>query len=87
MWDRRVVRIEECVGNFVVACPFRCVTENFEQIFAGVYGPNDDVERRCLWDELLGMMSWWEMSWCIGEDCNVVQYLCEKDQVIPDSHK
>jgi hypothetical protein len=30
MWDRRVVRIEECVGNFVVACSFRCVIENFE---------------------------------------------------------
>jgi hypothetical protein len=54
MWDRRVVeKIEECMGRFVVVCSFRCVTENFEWAFAGVYGPNDDVER-CLWNELVG---------------------------------
>jgi hypothetical protein len=41
----------------VVACSFRCFTENFEWAYAGVYGPNDDVERRCLWDVLVGLMS------------------------------
>jgi hypothetical protein len=44
---------------------------------AGVYGPNDDVER-CLWDELVGLMSLWEMSWCICGDFNVVWYPCER---------
>jgi hypothetical protein len=41
------------VGRFVVACSFRCVMENFEWAFTGIYGPNGDVETRCLWDELL----------------------------------
>jgi hypothetical protein len=27
---RVVEKIEECVGRYVVACSFRCVTENFE---------------------------------------------------------
>jgi hypothetical protein len=42
-----VEKIKECVGKFVVACSFKCVTENFEWAFAGDYGP-DDVERKCL---------------------------------------
>jgi hypothetical protein len=67
MWDRRVVeKMEACVGNFSVACFFRNVIDNYEWAFAGVYGPNDDVERKGLWDELVGPMSWWDVSWCIG---------------------
>jgi exonuclease III len=79
MWDRRVVeKVEECVGRFVVACAFRCVTENFEWAFAGIYGPNDDVEIRGLWDELAGLMALWDLSWCIGGDFNVVRYPGER---------
>jgi hypothetical protein len=40
----------------------------------GVYGPNDDKERRDLWAKLAGLMSWWEMPWCIGGDFNVVRF-------------
>jgi len=43
-----------------------------------VSAPNDDIERRYLWDELAGLMSWWELSWCIGGDFNVVRFLSEK---------
>jgi len=25
-----------------------------------VYGPNDDGERRVLWNEMAGLMSWWD---------------------------
>ncbi|GLT55575.1 hypothetical protein SLA2020_286860 [Shorea laevis] len=79
MWDRRVVeKVEECVGRFVVACAFRSVTENFEWAFAGIYGPNDDVERRGLWDELAGLMALWDLPWCMGGDFNVVRYPGER---------
>jgi hypothetical protein len=27
----------------------------------GVFGPNDDGERSILWDEMAGLMSWWDM--------------------------
>jgi hypothetical protein len=44
MWDRRVgKKIEDCVGNVMVACSFRSVSDSFEWDFVGVYGPNDDV--------------------------------------------
>jgi len=51
-----VGKIEDCAGKFVVACSFICVTENFKWAFAGVYGPNDNVER-CLLDKMFGIMS------------------------------
>jgi hypothetical protein len=67
MWGRRVVeKIEERVGRYVVACAFRCVMTDFDWAFAGVYGPNDDGDRRGLWDELAGLMNIWEMPWCMG---------------------
>jgi hypothetical protein len=63
MEDRRVVeKIENCVESYTIACSFR----NVVWAFRGVYGPNDDGEKRYLWDELVGLMSWWELSWCIG---------------------
>jgi hypothetical protein len=39
MWDRRVVeKIEECVGEFIVACSFRNVDGGFSWAFGGLCG-------------------------------------------------
>lgn len=66
MWDIRVVKkMEVCVGRFIITCSFCCVSDNFEWVFAGVYGPNDDHKQKHMWDELVGIMSWWETPWCI----------------------
>jgi hypothetical protein len=46
------------VGEFVVACSFRSVADDFSWAFAGVYGPNFDSLRSSLWDELAGLSSW-----------------------------
>jgi hypothetical protein len=61
------------VGNFLVACSFRSAIDNFVWSFrlCGVYGLNDDGVRKYHWDELVGLMSWWELMWCIGGDFNV----------------
>jgi hypothetical protein len=34
--------------------------------------------RRVLWDELAGLMSWWDMPWCFGGDFNVVRFPSER---------
>jgi hypothetical protein len=79
MWDKRVVeKIEDCLGRYTVACSFRSVGDNFEWAFAVVYGPNDHHERKRLWDELVGRISWWEMPWCIRGDFNAIRYPCER---------
>jgi hypothetical protein len=43
-----------------------------------VYGPNDDGEKSVLWDEMAGLMSWWDMLWCFGRDFNVVRFPSER---------
>jgi hypothetical protein len=43
-----------------------------------VYGPNDDGERRVLWNEMAGLMSWWDRPWCFGGDFNVVRFPSER---------
>jgi hypothetical protein len=37
-----------------------------EWAFVGVCGPNDDNDRKALWDELAGFLSWWDLPWCKG---------------------
>jgi hypothetical protein len=79
MWDKRVVsRVDAVVGEFVAACSFKNVVDGFAWAFAGVYGPNGDIDRRCLWDELAGLMSYWDLPWCIGGDFNIVRFPSER---------
>jgi hypothetical protein len=66
MWDRKaVIRLEMEMGDCVAACTFKNVMDGFEWAFAGVYGPNGDFDRHLLWDELAGLLSWWNMLWYI----------------------
>ena len=79
MWDRRAVsKIDSCMGRFVVTCLFRNVEDGLTWAFAGVYGPNRDQYRWRLWEELMGLISLWEVPWCIGGDFNVTLHLDEK---------
>ncbi|KAF5463070.1 hypothetical protein F2P56_019016 [Juglans regia] len=74
MCDRRVVeKVEDYIGRYMVACSFKSVLDGFMWAFAGVYGPNLDVDRRLLWDEIAGVHGWWELPWCIGGDFNVAR--------------
>jgi hypothetical protein len=53
--NKRVVeKVEECVGEYTVACSFRNVEDQFTWAFTGVYGPNYDCDRRFLWMNWLG---------------------------------
>jgi len=81
MWDRRVVeKIDECVGEFYVACSFRNVEDQFAWAFVGFYGPNSNRYRRFLWDKLAGLLSWWNLPWCIGGDFNVTHFPSERSR-------
>jgi hypothetical protein len=43
-----------------------------------VYGPNSDRDRRLLWDELAGLLSWRNLPWCIGGNFNVIRFPRER---------
>jgi hypothetical protein len=49
---RNLLRLR--VGEYVVACSFKNIADNFTWAFARVYGPNIDSSRRSLWEELVG---------------------------------
>lgn len=72
MWDRRVVeKVKEFVANFTMACSFRSVEDNLLWAFTEVYGLNMDNECCLLWEELVGVLSWWNLPMCIGGDFNI----------------
>lgn len=49
MWDKRIVeKIDVFVGEFVLACSFRSVVDDFSWAFAGVYGHKIDALRNSL---------------------------------------
>jgi hypothetical protein len=57
--DKRVVeKVDECVEDCTLAISFKNVVDHFVWIFASVYGPSYGGDRRLLWDELVGMISW-----------------------------
>ena len=73
MWDRRVVeKVEEVVGHFSVSCKFKNVDDHFEWAFIGVYGPNLNKRHRLMWEELTGLINWWDLPWCLGGDFNII---------------
>jgi hypothetical protein len=79
MWDTRVVeKVDECVGEVTLAVSFKNIADNFAWAFAGVYSPNSGCDQIRLWDELVGICSWWDPPWCIGGDFNVTRFLSER---------
>lgn len=64
--------------KFIVAHSFRNVEDDFSWAFVGVYKPNSDCDRTYLWEELVGLISWWNMPRCIGGDFNVTWFPSER---------
>ena len=79
MWDSRVVeKVEEAVGHFSVSCKFKNVGDQFEWAFIGVYGPNLNKRHRLMWEELIGLISWCDLPWCIGGNFNIICFPSER---------
>jgi hypothetical protein len=74
-WWRKIIG---CVVEFLVTVSFRNVEDQFAWAFAYVYGPNADGDRRFLWDELSGLLSWWDLPYCIEGDFNVTRFPSER---------
>ncbi|KAH7846593.1 hypothetical protein Vadar_015807 [Vaccinium darrowii] len=79
LWDSRVVeKIDEELGMFSVSCLFKNVTDGFQWVFTGVYGPVIDRHKGELWEELSAMAYRWDAPWCVGGDFNVVRFPYER---------
>lgn len=42
-----------------------------------MYDPKEDSSRRYLWEELVLVIAWWNLSWCIRGDFNVTWFSSE----------
>jgi exonuclease III len=63
MWDKCIVDcLYVVVGTFSLSCKFLSVLDQFVWAFSGVYGPNADPDRNFLWEELSGIIRWWDVS-------------------------
>ena len=51
--------------------------DGFIWAYSGVYGPNDNILRGQLWDELIGIQQLWEVPWCYTGDFNIVRFPSE----------
>ena len=72
-WDKRTLEVLEMeVGHFSISCRLRNVEDGFVWIFTGVYGPFSREEREMLWEELGAIRGFWDDSWCLGGDFNVI---------------
>lgn len=75
MLDHRVVeKMEEAVGQYSVSCKLKNVADQLWWAFTSVYGPNLDNMQHLMWEELVGITSWWDLPWVVGGDFNVVHF-------------
>jgi hypothetical protein len=51
------MKLEVCVGEFVTACSFKNVENDFVWAFAGGYGPNQDYLKCLHYGELVGLIN------------------------------
>jgi endonuclease/exonuclease/phosphatase family metal-dependent hydrolase len=79
LWDKRVVeKIENCTGVHSLTIKFKNIEDGSIWTFARVYCPNHANDRRFMWEELAVIMSWWNVTWCIGGDFNVTYFPSER---------
>ena len=79
VWDKRFFeKMDVIVGQFSVSLLLRGVVDDFVWACIGVYGPNDDGQRSCLWEELLWVWARWPMAWCLVGDFNIIRYPSER---------
>ena len=64
--------VEEAVGYFSISCKFKNVGDQFEWTF----------KCREMWEELAGLISWWNLLWCLGGNFNVIRFPSERLRAI-----
>ena len=53
LWNKRSLDlVDSMIGSFFISCVFRCVEDDFQWTFSGVYGPLVRGRRGSFWDEL-----------------------------------
>ena len=79
LWAEWVVeKIDMLAGQFSVSVLFRAVLDGFEWVCTGIYGPNANLHRAALWEELSRVHIRWTKAWFLFGDFNIIRYPCER---------
>ena len=52
--------------------------DDFVWAYTSVYGPNDNLQRPTLWEELSQVRARWPMACCLVGDFNIIRYPSER---------
>uniref|UniRef100_A0A2N9H9T4 Reverse transcriptase domain-containing protein n=1 Tax=Fagus sylvatica TaxID=28930 RepID=A0A2N9H9T4_FAGSY len=63
MWDKRMLeKVDSLIGTFSVSYCWKSLSDGFEWVSSGIYGPNFDGLRSVLWGELVDVRQRWNVS-------------------------
>ncbi|XP_010252447.1 PREDICTED: uncharacterized protein LOC104594028 [Nelumbo nucifera] len=75
MWNKDVaLGMGELIGKYSVSLNFKQQEDGFVWVLTNVYGPNDNRERKELWEELADIRGLWDGPWCVGGEFNVIRF-------------
>lgn len=77
LWNKEVFVEEERIINryFIL---LKGSFNNFPCIILNLYAPNDSLDRRIIWNEILGLKSRFPIPWCLGGDFNEILEINER---------
>ncbi|XP_028053768.1 uncharacterized protein LOC114258112 [Camellia sinensis] len=78
IWNPVVFQLKNycCNRNFILLAG--SIFSSFNCVIVNVYGPNDPVGRKRVWDILMNLKSHFLEPWCLGGDFNVIKSISER---------
>lgn len=74
-WDKQEVMVPyHLVNEFSVSLQSKSVADGFVWTFTDVYGPQEGITRKRMWEELFEVIRKWLGPWCLGGDFNIIHF-------------
>lgn len=78
IWSVDILKEEEIIVNKHFILIKGTLTNSFPCIIVNIYAPNNYMDRRSLWNELVVMKERSDVPWCIGGDFNEIRSISER---------
>ncbi|XP_028064204.1 uncharacterized protein LOC114267362 [Camellia sinensis] len=78
IWNPVVFQLKNCCCNRNFILLAGSIFFSFNCVIVNVYGPNDPVGRKRVWDILVNLKSQFLEPWCLGGDFNEIKSISER---------
>ncbi|XP_028052577.1 uncharacterized protein LOC114257061 [Camellia sinensis] len=78
IWNPEVFQLKECCCNHNFILLVGSIFFNFNYVIVNVYGPNDPVGRKCVWDIFVKLKTQFLAPWCMEGDFNEIISISER---------